>query len=173
MKLIRVIDRGLTTLVTVLLVLSFAIMLVLAVAQVLLREIIHTNILWGDMAARHLVIWVGFFGAYMAGRAGRHFHVGFLSRFLGPRVQSWLSVVSDLFAAAVCGYLVAASWTFVTVGLDPHAVLFLGIRQTAAAMIVPAGFILMGLQFFLRSVQGMARSVKPGPPGDAHAGETH
>jgi TRAP-type C4-dicarboxylate transport system permease small subunit len=166
MKLIRVIDRGLTTLVTVLLVLSFAIMLALAVVQVLLREIVHTNILWGDMAARQLVIWVGFFGASMAGRAGRHFHVGFLSRFLDARVRSWLSVVSDLFAAVVCGYLVAAAWTFVTVGLDPHAVLFLGIRQSAAAMIVPAGFLLMSLQFILKTIQGVAKSASHGSAED-------
>lgn len=166
MKLIRVIDRGLTTLVTVLLVLSFTIMLALAVVQVLLREIVHTNILWGDMAARHLVIWVGFFGAYVASRAGRHFHVGFLSRFLGARVRSWLSVISDLFAAVVCGFLVAAAWTFVTVGLDPHAVLFLGIRQTAAAMIVPVGFLLMGLQFILKTIQGVAKSASRGSAED-------
>ena len=38
MKLIRLIDRGLTTLVTVLLVVSFTIMLGFAAAQVLLRE---------------------------------------------------------------------------------------------------------------------------------------
>ena len=163
MKIIRLIDRGLTTLVTVLLVCSFALMLGLAVVQVLLREIIHTNILWGDMAARHLVIWVGFFGAYLASRGGRHFHIGFLSRLLGPRLRPWFAVVSDVFAAAVCGFLVAAGWTFVTVGLDPHAVLFLGIRQTAAAMIVPAGFLLMALQFTLRTVQDVGKAVRPGP----------
>ena len=166
MKLIRLIDRGLTTLVTVLLVVSFTIMLGFAVAQVLLREIIHTNILWGDMAARHLVIWVGFFGAYLASRGGRHFHLGFLSRFVGSRARPWLAVVSDLFAAAICVFLVAAGWTFVTVGLDPHAVLFLGIRQTAAAMIVPSGFLLMALQFTLRVVQSAAKAVRPGPVGE-------
>ena len=163
MKLVRLIDLGLTTLVRVLLICSFTIMLGLAVAQVLLREIIHANILWGDMAARYLVIWVGFFGAYLAGRGGRHFHVGFLSRFLGPRLRPWLSVVSDLFAAAICVFLVGAGWTFVTVGLDPHAELFLGIRQTAAAMIVPSGFLLMALQFVLRMVQNTAKAVRPRP----------
>jgi TRAP-type C4-dicarboxylate transport system permease small subunit len=163
MKLIRLIDRGLTTLVTVLLVCSFTIMLGLAVVQVLLREIVHTNILWGDMAARHLVIWVGFFGAYLASRNGRHFHVGFLSRFLGPGLRPWFAVVSDLFAAVICAFLVAAGWTFVTVGLDPHAVLFLGIRQTAAAMIVPTGFLLMALQFALRTIQGLVKAIRPRP----------
>jgi TRAP-type C4-dicarboxylate transport system permease small subunit len=163
MKVIRLVDRGLTLLVTVLLVCTFALMLGMAVVQVLLREIVHTNFLWGDMAARNLVIWVGFFGAFLASRSGRHFNIGFLSRFLGPKWRPWFSAVSDLFAAVICGCLVAAGWTFVTVGLDPHAVLFLGIRQTAAAMIVPAGFLLMALQFMLRSVQSFAKALRPEP----------
>jgi TRAP-type C4-dicarboxylate transport system permease small subunit len=163
MKIIGVIDRGLTTLVTVLLVGSFSLMLGLAVAQVLLREIIHATISWGDLAARHLVIWVGFFGAFLAGRGERHFHIGFLARFLGPRWRSWLNVVADLFAALVCAFLVAAGWTFVTVGLDPGAILFLGIRQTGAAMIVPVGFGLMTLQFIIRTIQNAAKAIRGEP----------
>jgi TRAP-type C4-dicarboxylate transport system permease small subunit len=163
MKIIRLIDRGLTTLVTVLLICSFTLMLGLAVVQVLLREIVHTNILWGDMAARHLVIWVGFFGAFLASRNGRHFHIGFLPRFLGPKSRPWFNVISDLFAAVICAFLVAAGWTFVTVGLDPRAVLFLGIRQTAAALIVPAGFLLMALQFALRTIQSLVKAIHREP----------
>ena len=162
MKIVRLIDRGLTALVTVLLVCSFTLMLGLAAVQVVLREIMHTNILWGDMAARHLVIWVGFFGAYLASRGGRHFHIGFLSRLLGPRMRA--VVRRRLRRLCRRGLRVprGAGWTFVTVGLDPHAILFLGIRQTAAAMIVPAGFLLMALQFTLRTVQGVGKAVRPG-----------
>jgi TRAP-type C4-dicarboxylate transport system permease small subunit len=163
MKLVRLIDRSLTVLVSVALVCSFMVMLGLAAAQVLLREVVHANILWGDMATRHLVIWVGFFGAFLASRSGRHFSIGFLSRFLGPKSRPWFAAVSDLFAAVICAFLVAAGWTFVTVGLDPRSVLFLGIRQTAAAMIVPAGFLLMALQFTLRAVQDLGAAVRGTP----------
>ncbi|MGA2640004.1 MAG: TRAP transporter small permease [Spirochaetia bacterium] len=166
MKIVLLVDRGLTALVTVLLVISFTLMMGLAAAQVLLRELIHTNFLWGDLAARHLVIWVGFFGAYLASRGERHFHIGFLERFLGPRSRPWFSAVADVFAALICGFLVVAGWTFVTVGLDPHAVLFLGIRQSTAALIVPAGFLLMALQFALRTVQTLVKAIR-GEPEEA------
>jgi TRAP-type C4-dicarboxylate transport system permease small subunit len=160
MRVIGLIDRGITALVTVLLVCSFTIMLGLAVAQVLLREIIHATIPWGDLAARHLVIWVGFFGAYLASRGKRHFHIGFLDRFMGTRSRPWFNLAADLFAAVICALLVAAGWTFVTVGLDPTAVLFLGIHQTTAALIVPVGFGLMMLQFLLRTIQGFVKAVQ-------------
>ena len=160
MRAVTFIDRGLTALVTAVLVCSFTAMLVLAAGQVLLRAVFHTNLSWGDLAARHLVIWVGFFGAYLAGRREQHFHIGFLSRLLGPRTRPWFHLVSDLFAAVVCAFLVKAAWTFITVGLDPHATLFLGIPQTAAALIVPAGFLLMTVQFVLRTVQIGARIIR-------------
>jgi len=163
MKIIGLIDRGLTALVTALLVASFTVMLGLAVAQVLLREIIHATLPWGDLAARHLVIWVGFFGAFLASRGERHFHIGFLTRLMGPRFRPWLTLVSDLFAALICAFLVAAGWTFVTVGLDPASVLFLGIRQRTAALIVPAGFGLMTVQFTLRAIQSLAKAIRGEP----------
>jgi len=134
-------------------------MLVLAGGQVFLRAALHTSLSWGDLAARHLVIWVGFFGAYLAGRRGQHFHIGFLARLLGPRAEPWLEAVSTLFAGVVCAFLVVAAWTFITVGLEPGATLFLGIPQASAALIVPAGFLLMAVQFVLRAAQSVGEAV--------------
>ncbi len=168
MKAVALIDRGLTALVTACLVCSFTLMIGLAAAQVLLRQLFHTSIPWGDLAARNLVIWVGFFGAYLAGREDRHFHIEFLARFLGPRSRQLSRAIADLIAALICGFLVVAGWTFVTVGLDPKAVVFLGIHQSTAALIVPAGFLLMALQFALRAVQSLEKMIlqKPGKASD-------
>jgi TRAP-type C4-dicarboxylate transport system permease small subunit len=174
MRLVRLLDRGITALVTVVLVCSFAVMLALAAGQVVLRQVFHGNLPWGDLAARHLVIWVGFFGAYLASRRGQHFHIGFLARLTPPRAVPWLHAVVNLFAAAVCAFLVAAGWTFITVGLDPHATLFLGIRQAQAALIVPIGFLLMALQFVLRAVQDVSKGIRgeaEEEPAPVEAGE--
>ena len=163
MKIIRVLDKGLTTLVTAVLVLSFAVMLGLAATQVILRGVFHTGILWGDVAARHLVIWVGFFGAYLATREDKHFHIDVLTRFLGPRARVWFAACSDLFASVICCFLVRASWTFVTVGMDPEAILFLHIPQSAVAMVVPGGFALIMVQFLLRMVESVNRALGGSP----------
>jgi TRAP-type C4-dicarboxylate transport system permease small subunit len=165
MRVVRLIDRGLATLVTVLLVCSFTLMLGLAASQVVLRQVLHTTIPWGDLAARHLVVWVGFFGAALASRRGQHFHIGFIARLLGPKSQPWIRAGTDLVATGVCAVLVSASWTFVTVGLDPKAILFLGIRQTTAALVVPGGFCLMAVQFVLRAVQSLGKAFRGDPEG--------
>lgn len=165
MKITRLIDRVLTAVVTVVLICAFSIMLGLAVLQVFLRDTFHTSIGWGDVAARQLVIWVGFLGAYLATRSNKHFHIDVLTRFLGPRVRLWFDAFSDLFAALICVLLVIASRTFVTVGLDADATLFLGIPQTVAAAIMPAGFGLITVQFVLRTIEGLTTAIRGVPPG--------
>jgi len=164
-KVIRLIDRLLTTAVTAVLICSFSVMLGVAFLQVFLRDTFHTGIPWGDVAARQLVIWVGFFGAYLATRSDKHFRIDVLTRFLGPRLRLWFNALSDIFAALICLFLVIASRTFVAVGLDPAATLFLGIPQTAAAAIVPAGFGLITVQFLLRTIEALDTAIRGATPG--------
>jgi len=162
MKVLHTIDRVLTFIVNVAIVLIFSVMLALAALQVILREFFSTGILWGDVAARHLVIWVGFFGGFLATRNGKHFHIDVLTRFLKPRARLWFNAISDLFAATVCYFLVRASITFLTVGIDPHSTSFLNIPSYVFALIVPVGFGLVMIQFALKMVESLINALRSG-----------
>lgn len=150
MKVINKLDHHLTKGIDVLLSLTFTVMLTLAALQVFLRFFFDTGLVWGDVAARHIVLWVGFLGAYLATRDGKHFHIDALTRTFSDRARRWFGRVTDLFAAAVCFFLVQASYTFVTIAIDPDGILFLGIPEKVVAWIVPIGFGLMSAQFLLR-----------------------
>ncbi len=164
MTILRVFDRALTAVVSGLLVLAFSLMLGLAALQVFLRFFLHTGLLWGDIAARNLVIWVGFFGAYLATRENKQFRIDVLTRLIPPRLRLWLAALTDLFAAAVSYFLLRASITFVEVGIDPDSVAFLKIPQTVIAMIVPVGFGLIVIQFVLRLIESIVGALgKPAP----------
>ncbi len=167
MKPLRMFDRGLTAVVSGLLVVTFTVMLGLAALQVFLRFFFHTGILWGDVAARNLVIWVGFFGAYLATRENKQFRIDVLTRLLPARFRLWLAAVTDVFAAVICYFLLRASITFVDVGFDPDATAFLKIPQTAVAMIVPAGFALILAQFVIRTVENIVGAVRGTMPEES------
>ncbi len=159
MSVLRAFDRFLTKAVTWLLMFFFVMMLGIAALQVLLRLFLHTGIIWGDIAARHMVLWVGFFGAYMATREDKHFHIDVLTRFLNPKLRSWFSAFSDLFAIVVCCFMLQASVTFIEVGMDADSMLFLQISQRMAAMILPVGFGLIMVQFLLRMIVNVVAGV--------------
>ena len=165
MKSLHRIDRALTSSVDALLVIAFSVMLALAALQVLLRFFFHTGIVWGDVAARHLVIYVGFFGAYLATRERKHFRIDALTRSLPRAVRLWSDAFIDLFCAGVCAFLLRASVTFVSVGIDPASVLFLGIPEKYVAAIVPAGFGLILVQFLLRMAESIAQAFQKTPDG--------
>ncbi|MFH1017164.1 MAG: TRAP transporter small permease [Pseudomonadota bacterium] len=162
MRFLRLLDRGLTRLVTAVLVTAFALMLFLAALQVFLRFFFHGGIAWGDIAARHLVLWVGFCGAYIATRENRHFRIDALIRTLPPRLHPWLDAVVDLFSAGICCFLVRASLSFVNVAVDPASVLFLGIPERFVAWIVPVGFALVAFQFLIRLVENILKALRGG-----------
>jgi TRAP-type C4-dicarboxylate transport system permease small subunit len=160
MRLMQTLDRSITAIVTVLLVLAFSIMLGMAALQVFLRFFLHTGLIWGDVAARSLVIWVGFFGAYLATRENKHFRIDVLARLLPSRSRFALTALTDLFAAVVCYYLLQASINFVSIGIDPEAIAFYKIPQSVIAMIVPVGFGLMIVQFLLRTIDSVTHAIQ-------------
>jgi TRAP-type C4-dicarboxylate transport system permease small subunit len=163
MTILRAIDRGLTSVINGLLVLSFTVMLGLAATQVFLRFFFHIGILWGDIAARNLVIWVGFFGAYLATRENKHFRIDVLTRLLPLRLRLWLFALTDVFAGVVCYFLLRASMNFVSIGIDPDSVAFLHIPQTVVASIVPIGFGIIILQFLLRAIESAVTALRGTP----------
>ena len=158
MKVLRSFDRVLTNIISALLVLSLVTMLTMSAVQVILRLIFHSGTLWGDIAARYLVMWVGFLGAYLATREDRHLRIDVLTRFLKPKVRLWFNAFSDLFAAVICYFLIRAGWTFVVLGMDADSILFLGLSQKTAAMIVPVGFALMMIQFLIRMIESINKA---------------
>jgi TRAP-type C4-dicarboxylate transport system permease small subunit len=168
MSVLRGLDRVLTKAVTWLLMFFFVMMLGIAALQVLLRLFLHTGIPWGDIAARHMVLWVGFFGAYMATREDKHFHIDILTRFLHPKLKAWFAAFSDLFAIVICYFMLQASLTFVEVGMDADSMLFLQVPQRVVAIIVPLGFGLMLIQFLLRMIENIVRAVR-GPEAEGPA----
>ena len=168
MSVLRLLDRTLTKFVTWLLLFFIVMMLGIAALQVLLRIFLHTGIIWGDVAARHMVLWVGFFGAYIATREDKHFHIDVLTRFLNPKLRSWFSAFSDLFAIVVCCFMLQASVTFIEVGMDADSMLFLQVPQRAVAIIVPLGFGLILIQFLLRMIENIVRAVR-GPEAEGPA----
>jgi len=172
MSLLRIVDRATTLLVTTCLVVAFAVMLGLAVVQLFLRSVFHGGSLWGDIAARHLVIWVGFFGAYLATHENKHFRIDILTRFLSQGLRLWFNAFSDLFAAVVCSLLFRASLTFVYVGMDPESIVFLRIPQQVVAYIVPVGFALITVQFLIRMIVSISDALKGNSsPGSAAEGK--
>ena len=154
MKILLRLDTVLTRLEGTLLVVFLSIMLVLSFVQVVLRNAFSESLLWGDILLRHLVLWIGFFGAALATSQDRHINIDALTRFLTPRLKITSKIVTNLFAATVCFFLFRASITFVSNELSDESTMFGDIPSVYSQIIIPIGFGLIIVHFLIRIAVG-------------------
>jgi len=152
MIFLRSIDRGLVRVEGWLLVVFLGIMVVLSFSQVVLRNFFGTGFIWADPLVRHMVLWTGFLGAALATHEGRHIGIDALTRFLSPRWKAASAIAAQVFMAAVCAFLVGASWEFLMEEQEAGGELIAGVPSYLALMIIPAGYLLIAVHAVIRAV---------------------
>jgi C4-dicarboxylate transporter DctQ subunit len=154
------------------LVLLFSLMIVLAFAQVVLRNFFSVGLIWADPLLRNAVLWLGFIGASLATQQDKHIRIDLLGRFLRPRALALVGAATDLFTLAVCLLLADASRTFVLNEMEFRDTLVtIGSFEVPtwwSQVILPTGFLLISLRVLLRMVLRTGGSppaayIPPGP----------
>jgi C4-dicarboxylate transporter, DctQ subunit len=153
MTYLRSLDRLLYKIEHGFLVVTLGVMVLLAFAQVVLRNVFGTGLVWGDTIIRHLVLWVGFFGAALATSEQRHISIDALTKFLSPHLKHVVFVLTSLFALVVCLFLAAAAWTYLGEERAHGGELVLSIPSWVAQLIIPIGYALMAVHFLVKVVE--------------------
>lgn len=151
-EFLRVLARWSRRFEDALLVAVFAAMLVLAAAQIVMRNFLDTGVAWIDPLLRVLVLWVGMLGAVAATREDRHINIDVLSKFAPPAVLPWLKRVIGVATAAVCALLTWHSFRFVRDEYAYSDFEVAGLPVWFWQSILPLGFALMTWRFLLLAV---------------------
>ncbi|MGD8471659.1 MAG: TRAP transporter small permease [Desulfobacteraceae bacterium] len=138
-----------------------SIMILMAFLQIILRNVFSTGISWGDQLVRYLVLWVGFIGAGLATREGKHITIEVFSRWFSGNAQRYLQALSCLVSALICGLLTFAGWTFVQNEAQMGSTTFLQIPVWIPQVIIPITFALMALRFGFRACATFVMSFNP------------
>lgn len=113
MKILKFIDSALDAAAGWLIVGFLGVMIVMAFAQVVLRNIFHASFEWADIVLRHMVLWIGFLGAAIAAGERRHLKIEFISKLVSKKPHKLFLILTNFFAAAVCLFLMQAAASFV------------------------------------------------------------
>ena len=124
-----------------------SVMILLAFFQIILRNAFSSGISWGDPLVRYLVLWVGFIGASLATRDGKHITIEVFSRWFSGAGRHYLKAASHLVSAFICGLLTWAGWTFVQNEAQMGGTTFLNIPAWIPQIIIPLAFALMAVRF--------------------------
>ncbi|MGD8421730.1 MAG: TRAP transporter small permease [Gammaproteobacteria bacterium] len=130
-----------------LLVVLLAGMILLAAAQILLRNCFDLGLVWIDPALRSMVLWLGLVGASIACRENRHVRIDILSRLFGRRTNLAFQGLVTLFSAAVCLLIAWHGVDWLRYEYQDHLVGFAGIPVWMLEIVIPLSFALMGLRY--------------------------
>lgn len=122
-------------------------LIVFAVLQIILRNVIGTSLFWIDPLNRLLVLWLAVLGAMVATREREHISIDVLRHYLTGWKLSVVTKVAEFFAFVVCAVMAYHSARFVWDEYLYETTTFSGLPAWPFQLIMPIGFLIMALRF--------------------------
>jgi TRAP-type C4-dicarboxylate transport system permease small subunit len=160
MKIWDRLDQKISRIERILIATLLSAMIVVAFLQIVLRNFFATGISWGDSLVRYLVVWVGFMGAAIATKEGKHINIDVLSRWISGAGNLYIQTISHFFSAIICGLLTFAAMKFISFEAQMGSTAFFGLPIWVPESIIPATFGLMTLRYALRFLNEIAKTPK-------------
>lgn len=124
-------------------------MMLLAVGQIVLRELFATGFVWADELVKLMVLWLAMVGSIAASRDDRHIRIDVLSHVLPAGLVKYTRLVVDVFAAAVCGVIAWHAFRWTRLEIEFGDTVLIDIPSWLAHAIVPLSFALVCYRFLV------------------------
>lgn len=150
------IDEFISRLEKWLIVILLSAMVLVAFGQIILRNVFSTGLSWGEPLVRYLVLWVGFTGAALATREGKHITIELFSVMKNRQPNRFFTAVSHLSSAVICGLLGLAALKFLRFEAQMGSATFWDLPVWLPEVIIPVTFTLMSIRYLFRAVANIS-----------------
>ncbi len=160
------------------LIITLLLMALIPVAELFGRALLSSGITGSTEYLQHLTLWIGFLGAMLATREGKHLRIATPMNWLPPQASRILDCVEAFISAAVCFGLFGASlqlvvaeapaipswWASIIPDFIEHWLKPFGLFESGgltriggwlpiwlAEAVMPFGFAVMAIRFILRA----------------------
>lgn len=126
-------------------------MVVIATAQIVLRNFFDMGLLWADPLLRVMLLWLGLLGAVAASHDNKHISIDLLSKLVPDKFLPRIRMITSLFTAIVCAIVAYHAGRFVLDEYNYHtpSSVSYDIPAWTLELIIPLGFALIALRYFL------------------------
>jgi len=159
-------DEAIAKVEQTLIITFLSFMIFVAFLQIVLRNVFSTGLDWGDSFLRNLVLWIGFIGATLATKEGKHINIDIVSRWLPSLGRNIVMLITHLFSFSVCCLLTYAALKFIRNEVQMGNRTLLNIPAWIPEMILPMTFALMTFRFGLRAFKNLSEIGKTHPIHD-------
>jgi len=159
----QIINKLLQWLEDSLLVITLTTMILLALSQIIMRNLFETGVEWSDPLLRVLVLWLGLLGAIAATRQSNHISIDIVSRILPGNGKLITTIINNVFSAVICAIISYYSSLFVIIEYQDGATAFIDVPAWLCEIIIPIGFGLMALRFLSNALAAMKNTPANSP----------
>lgn len=152
--------RGLHIVEDTALVSLLLVMILLAVAQIVLRNVADQSLVWADPFLRVAVLWIGMLGATIAARDNSHIAIDIATRYLPEPLARASAVILALFASAICAVVGWYAFIFVRDEYGYGTTAFGQVPAWLCEVIMPVAFGLIALRYLVIAF-GVATGRRP------------
>lgn len=129
--------------------LLLASLVVLGTTQIVMRNVMHSGLLWADPFMRHAVLYLGAVGAMIASARMNHITVDVMSRIIPAQYKPARRWVVYGATSIACWLLAIAAVRLVIDERSYHEVAFLGIQTWVLELILPFAFTVITYRMLL------------------------
>ena len=126
-------------------------LVILSVAQIVMRNTGIAGFMWADQASRIAVLWLAIFGAMRASRVRNHIAMDLISHYASPVLQQCFHIIVSLSCAAICSIAAYYCWDFVNEEYSSNNMAFLNVPAWFTEAIIPFGLSIIALRFFIQT----------------------
>ncbi len=126
-------------------------MILVAVAQILLRNLAGSGLAWGDMLVRMLVLWIGLSGAMIASRNGSHIRIDLITRWLPEHLRKILNGTVEFLTGIICSAVAWHCIRFVRMEYADGGMAFAGMPVWVCEAVIPLAFIVISIRYYVLS----------------------
>jgi TRAP-type C4-dicarboxylate transport system permease small subunit len=158
-------ERWGTALENAALVILLGSLMLLAVAQIVLRVFFSFGFVWADELVKLFVLWIALIASIAASRSNRHLRIDVLSHFVAERYARFPRIVVDAFAAFMCAFLAWHSWRYLQLVIEFEDTVLIDFPAWIAYSLLPLSFALMSYRFVLSCGSDIVRTFRPDEEG--------
>ena len=148
-----------------LLVVLLGTLVLLAVGQIILREVFETGFFRADELIKLLVLWLAMVGSIAATRDNRHIRIDALSHLLPDKAVTAVRLLVDTFAAVVCAVVAWQAWRYLQLEIEFEDTVLINVPAWIAHVVVPGAFALISYRFavsVIREIFAIATGAEEG-----------
>lgn len=143
------------------LVVLFAVLMLLAVTQIVLRIFFSSGFVWTDELLKLIVLWITLVASIAASRSDRHLRIDIVSHFVPERFARVPRLIVDAFAAFICAVLAWQSYRYLKLSIEFEDTVLIDTPAWIAYGILPLAFAIMTYRFFVASATDLVRLFRP------------